>query len=933
MRILRHRKILVIAIALLWPLFHVAQPAHEYNRKYTKEHPLIYSDSWDLAPYVFLNERGEPDGYNVDIVKLLLNELRIPYVIKLKPTLESQEEFNDNNSDLLIGNDSIFPQKFSSKNIIVQFNYSLIHPKSMQMDNPTLEKLRGQQFYVRRGSRYYQHIKNAGLENNTVLINDMTDALKKISTEQEGLVISNTLSAKWILDKYQMVNLESTNIDLPQVAYTILSDDSLLITRLDSVYAILSANGRLHPLQAKWFFPEKYEDSWQLPTWMWYLLLAAFIVAMLLIYYNYSYRTRERLANIKNQQYVERLALTLQVSNVRLWTYEVEKNMFTWYDNRAMPKLRLTPEEAASRCHHNLFGKILEKLEEIKNGHINEATIEIREKDELNPQDPTNHDFSINISVLRRNNDKPSVIMGVKSDITEQRSKERYSKAMLARYQAIFTTSMVDMIYYDQNGYIANMNERAQQTFKKALEIIINERKSLKEFINYNNFDFEHFNYYYATEFLNKDGRLFNLKTDKLSDAMLYELQLIAMRDKEGNTIGYYGTGQDVSEIAASYHKVIDGIKKLKNANESIASYVNNIDYAMKMGGIRIVYYSPDTHSLTIYYGQSGNDRRQLTQTRCLNFVDEQDKRPVTRLFANMDNRTDKALEISLKTVLHNNMRHPIFLLFQFVPNYDEEGKLQEYFGVCRDVSDIKHSELLLEAETARAQEVESLKNAFLRNMSYEIRTPLNTIMGFAELLEQEHSKEEEALFIKEMKKNSGHLLHLINDILFLSRLDAHMIEIKPQPTDFAATFESHCNRGWDPYRTEEVQYVTQNLFEHLIVNIDNTNVGHIIEQVTANAAQNTTSGSVIARYDYVVDKIIITVDDTGCGMSEKMLKNIFKRFSKEHTDTTGLGMPVCQELVNLMNGKIEYKSQVGKGTTVWITIPCNVINIERNKV
>ena len=76
------------------------------TRTYTTAHPLIYEDAWDLWPYVFLNENGEPDGYNIDLLKLIFKELDIPYVIKLKPTLEAQADLKNGKSDLMLRMDA-----------------------------------------------------------------------------------------------------------------------------------------------------------------------------------------------------------------------------------------------------------------------------------------------------------------------------------------------------------------------------------------------------------------------------------------------------------------------------------------------------------------------------------------------------------------------------------------------------------------------------------------------------------------------------------------------------------------------------------------------------------------------------------------------------------------------------------------------------------
>ena len=120
-----------------------------------------------------------------------------------------------------------------------------------------------------------------------------------------------------------------------------------------------------------------------------------------------------------------------------------------------------------------------------------------------------------------------------------------------------------------------------------------------------------------------------------------------------------------------------------------------------------------------------------------------------------------------------------LFLYLSFVPIQNANGELTGYFGMFRDISEIKATEQELARETARAQEVEMVKNAFLHNMSFEIRMPLTSVVGFAELFEKEHTAEDERFFINEIKENSERLLKLINDILLLSRLDAQMIEFK----------------------------------------------------------------------------------------------------------------------------------------------------------
>ena len=239
-----------------------------------------------------------------------------------------------------------------------------------------------------------------------------------------------------------------------------------------------------------------------------------------------------------------------------------------------------------------------------------------------------------------------------------------------------------------------------------------------------------------------------------------------------------------------------------------------------------------------------------------------------------------------------------------------------------------------LQREKLKAQEVENVKNVFLRNMSYEIRTPITTVVGFAKLFVEDHDPADEDDFIKEIKDNSTYLLKLVNDILFLSRLDAHMIEFNNSDIDLAYTFEGHCQMGWAKSMKPGVNYVVEVPYEHLVVNIDDANVGHIIEQIAENAAHYTEQGTVKARFDYIGDRLLITIDDTGKGISPEARKTMFERFSSSMgSNSTGLGLPICVELAQQMGGAIYVNSAEGKGTTVWILIPCKATLVEKKLI
>ena len=128
-----------------------------------------------------------------------------------------------------------------------------------------------------------------------------------------------------------------------------------------------------------------------------------------------------------------------------------------------------------------------------------------------------------------------------------------------------------------------------------------------------------------------------------------------------------------------------------------------------------------------------------------------------------------------------------------------------------------------------------------------------------------------------------------------------------------------------------DTHYIVENPYEQLIVDIDGENLGHVIGQVTCNAAQHTKRGTVRARYDYIGRQLVIAVDDTGEGIAEAELALIRGEQASDHSSKR-MGLVIARELVSQMGGSFEISSEVGTGTTVYIIVPCNATVIKRKR-
>ena len=215
--------------------------------------------------------------------------------------------------------------------------------------------------------------------------------------------------------------------------------------------------------------------------------------------------------------------------------------------------------------------------------------------------------------------------------------------------------------------------------------------------------------------------------------------------------------------------------------------------------------------------------------------------------------------------------------------------------------------------------------------MLQEIRTPLNAVVELTTRLDPEKPNDKRDSEI--IQANVQRLLQLINNILYISRLEAHMVEINKQPTDCADIFKSYCMNGWSQYRRDSVRYITECPYERLVVDIDAANLGQVIERVTAMSARYTMTGTIRARFDYIGRKLMISIEDTGEGIDEEELQYVRKDKTGGNHTSKGLNLSICKELIDQMDGTFEINSEKGLGTTVWISLPCQATDIKRRKI
>ena len=398
------------------------------------------------------------------------------------------------------------------------------------------------------------------------------------------------------------------------------------------------------------------------------------------------------------------------------------------------------------------------------------------------------------------------------------------------------------------------------------------------------------------------------VKSIKAKGKLYNEFKLMTVYDDSESLLGIFAFSRDITTLVSGIDQEQERQREISEVTGVLDHYGNAIDTTISDTDIRLVRYSPGSHTLTIYNGTDKIQHR-LTQTRCMALVGEQSKRAAMRLLTDMDERADKVIEHRIQTALRAKGGSALTLYFKLKPNYDKCGEVKEYLGLLRDISQLMDIQRQMAIETAKVQEVENTKNSFVKNMVQDIKAPMNTVVEYVSQIGEKAPTDNEEELCMGIAKNADYLLHLIDNILYLSRLEARMVDIKKEPCNFAEIFEEQCATGWMKYKNAETRYIIENPYEQLTIDIDAAGLGHAIAQVAANAAQHTKSGVVKARYDYIGRRLIISIDDTGEGIPAGQLDRIKQEQPGGAHTTKGLGLAITKELISQMDGTLEIMS------------------------
>jgi PAS domain S-box-containing protein len=325
----------------------------------------------------------------------------------------------------------------------------------------------------------------------------------------------------------------------------------------------------------------------------------------------------------------------------------------------------------------------------------------------------------------------------------------------------------------------------------------------------------------------------------------------------------------------------------------------------------------------------TGLSEQEVIGYNSMNFLDTDSIKEVEQRMTKRANGISEAYEVQT-----NIAKRKGWWFVSSAPKYASNGEHVGSIVICLDIAKQKHLERELIKSRERAEQLAMTKEMFLANMSHEIRTPMNAIVGMAGQLNKTNLNKEQLYYLDAIRAASDNLLVIINDILDLSKIEAGRLTLENigfAPREVIGRIMQVMNHKAKEKGLAFVNSFCDSRLSPVLIG-DPYRLNQIMLNLVSNAIKFTEKGIVDITCEVLEDTdkhqvIKAAVIDTGIGMDESFVKNLFQKFSQEDESVTrkfggtGLGMSICKELIDLMKGSIQVKSKKGEGTTISITV------------
>ena len=895
---------------------------------YTEHHPLIIVCDWDFQPFEFLDSDGQPAGYNVEVLDLILNRLNIPHKFVMQEWHEATMMFEHHDADLIHALSYLYnrhPYVTTQKYI----NYYNLRT-ARHVNTPPLMYIsdlkKGDTILVKRSDYASWQVQERSDSTFSVKYCSPKEGLVAVRNKRYNYFVWGEEPLKRKMQELHLDSLVLDRIDIPAGELRIIGYDEDIVDIIDDEYTRLEQVGDLQPIYDKWFHPERVHDD-ESPVAIAILvgLVIAGVVAFLLSRFTVA---RVKKAIRRNNDLHQMMDKALDMGEFYVVVLDISNYMLHNYYGHLLPVDPMPAQEFLNRMAEGQAMQLHSLNESMKAGELDHSDFQYRVN--MGTKEEPHWIDILGGAMIEREDGKPTHIVYSGRDITRELEEEQHNRLLGSRYQRIFETNLVAMSFYDPSGHLLDVNQKMR-------ELLHMDDRVEQYFRKMSLFDEPGYQgvYVQGTRELLHICR--PLRFPALGIDTYIETRIRPIVDDTDRLVYYVATARDVSADRDMYLEQREHDRQLHAVNENIKRYEQQLGYLLDESQMYIWRFrlSENVVSMTrtpgkVEYTESLDDYLQTVN------ADVRQKAMAELQYTIQQAQAYSTILPFDRTPLD---KQPTWYAVSGVPFFDNEDHLVEYFGIARNVTTLMQVQQQLRQERSRAEDSGRMKAAFLANMTHEIRTPLNAIVGFSGLLQVVEDSKERHEFIRIIRNNCDMLLRLINDILEASSM-GQSLAIEPETVDVARVFDDICQTLAQRVQEPGVEFQKENPYTSCMAHIDKGRLQQLLTNFVTNAVKYTHQGHIKVGYrkesrtadnGEMRNGLFFYCEDTGTGIPKDKQASVFQRFVKlnDFVQGTGLGLSICKAIVEKCGGEIGVLGDEGIGSTFWFWIPFEMKDLE----
>jgi PAS domain S-box-containing protein len=401
---------------------------------------------------------------------------------------------------------------------------------------------------------------------------------------------------------------------------------------------------------------------------------------------------------------------------------------------------------------------------------------------------------------------------------------------------------------------------------------------------------------------------------------IIYQSFVEPQYDEIGRIVGVVGISLDVTERKQAEHRLSASEARFKDIAESMSDWIWEVD----ADGV-YTYCSERVEDILGYRPE------EIIGRTPFDFMAPEEVQKIAGEFSAIC--ADKSPVKDLENWNLTKDGRPVCLLTNGIPLIDEAGNLCGYRGVDSDITQRKLTEQALIQAKEEAEIASKAKSQFMSRMSHELRTPLNAILGYTELLmdpeAEEHLSENQRSSLKTVHQAGRHLLYLINEVLDLAKIEAGTMKMNQSYVNWRDEI-GQCVELTLPLAEQHSIDLSEEFDENApeLVHADSMRLKQVLLNLLSNAVKYNRQGGRVSVHVKESDQsgLRIEVHDTGAGLSEEQMDNLFQPFNRLSAEDgemegVGIGLVISKHLIELMGGNIGVSSVLGSGTVFWVEL------------